>query len=354
MQHNARDPLRDHKHGRVYRITYPSRLLVEPAKIHDAAINELLDNLKLPEYRTRYRSRRELRTRESGSVLAELDLWVQEMDSRDPNYEHYLLEALWVSWGMNQLDQPLLEQLLNSDDYKVRAAAVRAVRYMGHQLDNRQDLLIQAANDPQGRVRLEAIVAASWLDKESGLQITQAAAEHPLDKWMLPAFQTAEAHLNGKSLEEEKEEQTKSDLKDSNLALFSLGKEVYERDGSCVTCHQVDGKGLDASGFPPLAGTKWILGSEERLIKIALHGLYGPIKVLGKEYKGQVPMTPNKDLLKDEELAAVLTYVRNAFGNKASVISAEQIKAVREKTRDKQGFYTAEELLEQHPDKLVN
>jgi len=63
MQHNARDPLRDHVHGRVYRITYPSRPLVEPAKIVDASIDELLDNLKLPEYRTKYRTKRELRAR---------------------------------------------------------------------------------------------------------------------------------------------------------------------------------------------------------------------------------------------------------------------------------------------------
>lgn len=56
MQHNARDPLRDHAHGRVYRITYPARPLVTPAKVAEASITELLDNLKLPEYRTRYRS----------------------------------------------------------------------------------------------------------------------------------------------------------------------------------------------------------------------------------------------------------------------------------------------------------
>ena len=121
-----------------------------------------------------------------------------------------------------------------------------------------------------------------------------------------------------------------------------------------MTCHQVDGKGLDASGFPPLTGTKWVLANEDRLIKIALDGIYGPIKVLGKEYPGQVPMTPNRDLLNDEELAGVLTYVRNAFGNKASIISPDKVKEIRDKTKDKSGFYTAEELLEQHPDKLVN
>ena len=69
MQHNARDPLRDHVHGRIYRITYPSRPLVKPALVEKAPVATLLENLKLPEYRTRYRSRRELRSHPAAEVL---------------------------------------------------------------------------------------------------------------------------------------------------------------------------------------------------------------------------------------------------------------------------------------------
>ena len=85
------------------------------------------------------------------------------------------------------------------------------------------------------------------------------------------------------------------------------------------------------------------------MIKIALNGIYGPMEINGKEYPGQVPMTPFQGMLNDDELAAVLTYVRNAFGNKASPISPEKVKAVREATKDKTGFYSPEELLKQHP-----
>jgi mono/diheme cytochrome c family protein len=106
---------------------------------------------------------------------------------------------------------------------------------------------------------------------------------------------------------------------------------------------------LETSGFPPLAGTKWAIGNEERLIKIALNGLYGPIEVQGKKYPGQVPMTAYGRMLKDNEIAAVLTYVRNSFGNKAGVIKPETVKKVREATADKKGFYTPEELLKEHP-----
>ena len=87
-----------------------------------------------------------------------------------------------------------------------------------------------------------------------------------------------------------------------------------------------------------------MLGDPDRLIKLTLKGLYGPIEVLGKTYPGQVPMTPYEGLLNDEELAAVLTYVRNAFGNEASIIKPEEVAKVRAEISDKEGFYTPEEL----------
>ena len=79
----------------------------------------------------------------------------------------------------------------------------------------------------------------------------------------------------------------------------------------------------------------------------------GPITVLGKDYPGQVPMTPYEGLLNDEEIAAVLTYVRNSFGNTASAITAEKVKEVRALTDGKSGFYSPEELLKQHPHEKV-
>ena len=75
----------------------------------------------------------------------------------------------------------------------------------------------------------------------------------------------------------------------------------------------------------------------------------GPIEVKGQKYPGQVPMTPFGGLLDDESIAAVLTYVRNSFGNKASVVTPAKVKAVRAATKSKRGFYTPQELLKEHP-----
>jgi mono/diheme cytochrome c family protein/glucose/arabinose dehydrogenase len=349
MQHNARDPLRDHVHGRIYRITYPSRPLVKPVKVAGASIDELLNNLKVPEFRTRYRTRRELRGRKVAEVQPRLTAWVAKLDKKDPRYEHHLTEALWVSWGLNKVDQQVLRTLLKAKDYHARTAAVRVLRYTGHQVADQPALLLQAARDSHSRVRLEAIVAASWLPKEKGLPIVMEAAKKPMDDWMVYAHETAVAHLNGRNVQAKKEAVVQTDLKGAERDLFVKGKAIYAREGACGTCHQGDGKGLTGSGFPPLAGTEWVTGNEERLIKIVLNGLQGPIEVQGKKYPGQVPMTPFAGMLKDDEVAAVLTYVRNSFGNKAPAVSPEKVKQVRAATKGKTGFYSPDELLQQHP-----
>ena len=349
MQHNARDPLRDHVHGKIYRITYPTRPLVTPAKVAGASIGQLLNNLKEPEYRTRYRSRRELRERDKQEVLAALAQWTETMDKNHPDYERYLLEGLWVSWGLNAVDTKLLRALLKAENYKVRAAAVRVVRYTGHQLSEQAGLLKMAASDDNSRVRLEAIVAASWLDDDTAKEILAVAAEKPLDDWMDKQYQAILDHMEPYKPQIAGNELVPPMLSKEEQIQFLAGKEIYMRDGHCSTCHQPDGKGLEAAGFPPLSGNEWVQGSEERLIKLTLKGLYGPIEVNGKKYPGQVPMTPFGGLLNDQEIANVLTYVRSSFGNLADAVSAEKVKAVREASKDKTGFYTAEELLKEHP-----
>ncbi|MBX3238838.1 MAG: HEAT repeat domain-containing protein [Chitinophagaceae bacterium] len=351
MQHNARDPLRDHLHGRVYRITYPSRPLVTPAKVAGATIEELLDNLKLPEYRTRYRTKRELRGRDKNEVLSKLSVWIDQLDKNDTNYEHQLLEGLWVSWGLDKVDQRLLRRLLKAKDYRARSAAVIVLRYTGHQVKDQAELLMEAAKDENSRVRLMAIVAASWIGKERGLPILEEAAKKPLDEWMVYAYETAVAHLNDRAVErrERPKDQVQSQLKGKELELYNAGKQLYFREGFCVTCHQPDGKGLSASGFPPITGTKWVTGNEDRLIKLVLKGLLGPIEVNGVKYPGQVPMTPFGEMLTDSEVASVLTYVRNSFGNQASAITPEQVKKVRDAIVSKKDFYSPDQLLKEHP-----
>ena len=262
-------------------------------------------------------------------MLSALPQWMESLDQTDERHEHHLLEVLWVSWGLNRIDSELLRRLLNATDFRARAAAVRVLRYAGHQIEDQADLLLAAADDPYGRVRLEALVAASWLPPEKGIPIVTVASQLPLDKWMMNAAVTALSHLSGEGVQPRSIEEENHSLEEEDLAQYTLGKEIYGRDGYCQTCHGPDGAGLPAAGFPPLAGTDWVLGTTDRLIQVTLDGLVGPLTVLGKEYPGHVPMTPFRNLLSDQEVAAVLTYVRNAFGNEAPVVLSEDVAAVR-------------------------
>ncbi|MCM8531389.1 MAG: ThuA domain-containing protein [Lentisphaeraceae bacterium] len=294
MQHNARDPYRDHRHGRVYRITYPSRPLVKPAKVAGASIPELLENLKLPEYRTRYRTRRELRGLNADEVAAAVKAWVAKLDKADARYEHNLLEALWVTWGINKIDNATLTAALKAKDHKVRAAAVNVVRYSGFSTADQKLVLLSAAKDVHGRVVNAAMSAASWLPKADGLEVTAVAKANTavMDSWNKDTLKYAESTLNKQIVVESKKKKIKTHLKGADKKLFVKGAEIFEREGYCGTCHQHDGNGLPAAGFPPIAGTKWVLEDEERLIKLSLKGLMGPIEVKGKKYPGLVPMTP--------------------------------------------------------------
>jgi mono/diheme cytochrome c family protein/glucose/arabinose dehydrogenase len=353
MQHNARDPLRDHVHGRIYRITYPSRPLVKPAKVAGAPIATLLENLKEPEFRTRYRTRREIRNHPADKVMPALREWVAKLDPKAPRYEHHRLEALWTSWGLNQVDTGLLLQLLDSPDHRVRSAAVRVLRYNFRSFPEHVALLTKAANDSHGRVRLEAIVAASWLDNAAAKKVVEEASKQPLDTWNQAAAKTAADRLAGRAeaeVDEHPAPPAPAHLAAADQQRFLAGHAIYNRDGHCGTCHQVDGNGLPSAGFPPLTESPWVSGSEERLIKLTLHGLMGPFELKGVKYPGQVPMTPFGGLLNDQEIADVLTYVRNSFGNKAAPVTPESVAKVR-KAVGTRSFYSPEELLKEHPDK---
>ena len=350
MQHNARDPNRDHAHGRVYRITYPSRPLVKPAKIAGVAIAQLLDNLKLHEYRSRYRTRRELRGRDADTVVKATRAWVKNLP-KDAD-ERLKLEALWVTWGAGQTDVALLKQLLGSGDHRIRSAAVRVLRFNLKQVKNHKELLTKAATDSHGRVRMEATVAASFLGKKDGLEVLAAAEPKGIVRTYKQTMDFAKGVLENTPVPpavHRSRLQPPAHLSKADAKLYVLGEEVYNRDAHCATCHQPNGKGLPESGVPPLAGTSWSNGDPERLIKLTLKGLLGPIEVQGKKYPGQVPMTPFEALLNDEEIAAVLTFVRNSYGNEASVISPAQVSRVRSSVKDMRGLYNPADLLKEHP-----
>ena len=106
-------------------------------------------------------------------------------------------------------------------------------------------------------------------------------------------------------------------------ASLERGKTIYTT--YCLACHQADGSGVPGLN-PPLIKTKWVLGDKKQLIIILLKGMDEPIEVDGEEYSN---VMASHAFLKDQEVADVLNYVRNSFGNKATGLTAAEVKAVR-------------------------
>jgi len=184
MQHHLRDPNRDKKHGRIYRVSYPSRPLIEPVRIAGEPLDKLLDLLKNPNDRIRYRVRIELSGRETDAVIAAAKRWVKTLDKNDPAYEHHLTEALWLHQQHNVMDEQLLNRVLRSPDFHARAAATRVVCYMRHKLSDPLALLEAQAEDEHPRVRLEAVRACSFFRNAHAAEVALLAVKHPTDQYI--------------------------------------------------------------------------------------------------------------------------------------------------------------------------
>jgi mono/diheme cytochrome c family protein len=121
-----------------------------------------------------------------------------------------------------------------------------------------------------------------------------------------------------------------------------VGKRLFT--ANCVACHQSTGLGV-AGQFPTLVGSEWVLtegwNGDNHLVSILLHGLQGPVQVKGATYNGAMP--PWKQL-KDDQIAAILTYIRSEWGNNESPISSAHVAKVREETAARTEPYTQTQL----------
>jgi mono/diheme cytochrome c family protein len=118
------------------------------------------------------------------------------------------------------------------------------------------------------------------------------------------------------------------------------GQQVYTR--VCQACHQANGQGIQGV-FPTLAGTNWVVNEPDNVVKIVLNGLQGELVRDDATYDGVMPAFDN---LSDQEIAAVISYIRNDFGNDASEYPEERVTQIRELTADISGAYNEAQVLE--------
>lgn len=217
-----RDPRRDQTHGRIWRVTAKGRKLVEPPQIEKASIGELLTLQSSPESWNRLYAKLQLKQQSVDQVLPALQQWLAALDPQRPDFASLRLQGLWVYQTCNMVNRALLEELIASQDHRIRAAAVRVAADWVNRLDDDAAVsaavlvstdktisnpatatgltrsqtralgyLAKAVADPHPRVRLEAVRALARIPHAVAAETAMVVLDQPLDRWLdFAAWQT--------------------------------------------------------------------------------------------------------------------------------------------------------------------
>ena len=195
MQHNLRDPSRDHGHGRVYRVTAIGRDTIPVAKMAGKPVDEVIEHLSAPTLAERYRARLELTGRNPQAATAAATKWADQFDESKVEHARHLTEALWVHQQHRIPNANLLARVLSSPEPNARAAAVKVLAEWSKPIsspavadrtppmnsDDSTARLVELANDESAIVRAQAIVAATNINAASAPEVIFAAMQHPTD-----------------------------------------------------------------------------------------------------------------------------------------------------------------------------
>ena len=186
-----------------------------------------------------------------------------------------------------------------------------------------QALLTEPARNADGsfRIPLKDAVALVAQDPKVVAKLQAAAGPAPAPA-AAPAAPAAASNVFVKASDEQ----------------MKRGAAVYAR--TCIACHQPTGLGLPPV-FPPLANAPIVAGHPELPVTVILQGLMGPITVNGMTYNSMMPPVAG---VSDADIADVLTYVRQSFGNQANAVTADQVKAIRAATAGRTTMWTTAEL----------
>lgn len=210
MQHNMRDPNRDHEHGRIYRVTYKGRELDTPPKMNGKPIAEVCRNFFSPTDSTRYRARLELTGRSADEIAREVGTFAEKLDPKnvtaDRDEAQALLECLWVFEEQRLPNGSLLARVFQADEPRVRAAAVRTLGHWGEinaDVSGWQNILEAASRDESPLVRAEALKAAVAFDGIAAAEVIFEVATRPTDPELDVVLKYAKSRINADALVQE-------------------------------------------------------------------------------------------------------------------------------------------------------
>ena len=343
------DPRRDKSHGRIWRISAEGRAPIKQPDLAAMGPAELLGQIGSPERWTRYQAKRLLFDAPAEAVLAAADALLPSIVD-----ERLLLEVAGVYQAHEAPRLALLTRLLAAEDPRVRAYGARTAGMWAEHLPDVLERLRVSVRDASARVRLESVVAASYVPSAEAIEVVVAALDQPRDPFLDYAIRLSARALRSRWAGAFENGQLELGSPAQRLYLKEMlaeapsapspGETVYEV--ACLTCHQPEGRGLPGV-YPPLAGSEWVRAEDpSRLIKIVLHGLSGPISVAGQRYGDLVQSLPMPPMggLTDQQIADVLSFVRAADGPDCAAVSAAEVGAVRAENSGRDRPWTGAEL----------
>jgi putative heme-binding domain-containing protein len=200
MQHNMRDPNRDHDHGRIYRVTRKGGELVKPAKMKGKPIEQVCEHFFAKENATRYRARLELSGRAADDIIAKVGGFAAGLNPKNASAgrdeAQALLECLWVFEEQRIVNLDLLNKVVQADEPKVRSAAIRTLGHWAGRVKGFEETLIAASRDESALVRAEAVKAAVDLEGVTATEVIFETATRPTDPELNTVLNYAKGHIN--------------------------------------------------------------------------------------------------------------------------------------------------------------
>ena len=328
--------------GRVYRLRHEGFELGPKPRMLDETPAEWVRHLSHPNGWWRDTAQKLLVLRRDLSVVPALET-LASRDSPDPRPR---LHALWTLEGLSALSDKLILRALKCTDPQVRIAGLRLAELrVGAKSAAKAPLVIAmrgALRDADPRVTIQAMLSVRRAALPDAQKVIKANAEKSASVGVYAINEQLWDEANNE------DPQLIRLLGVNGLKSYRSGSTLY--NSLCFACHGTDGRGAPmpaAEGrtiAPSLAGSPRVLGDERATIAILLHGLQGEVN--GVDYGA--PMVPMNSY-SDAELAGVLTYVRNSFGNRAPAVAPEAVAARRAADVGHANYWTLAELTNQIP-----
>ncbi len=330
--------------GRIYRIVHEQITPDGNPNLLDKSATGLLDYLGHPNGWYRNTAQKLIILKGDMSVVPKLkkvakdneSFWAKTFNDRDFALER--VHALWTLEGLGVLDKDLILDKYKDKDARVRITAIRLSDELLKNGDT--DLLPFLANlqfDPDINVVNQLALSLRYGQSPKAAEILTAISEKYRDNDIIARSVAESFKENDSDLQKLKAMISKAPDPIKNKVM--KGYNNYKQ--SCVTCHGPDLKGVAIEGAsliaPPLIGSETVKGDKDVVIKILLNGLIGPIN--GKDYGVMLPMASNDD----EWIANVISYIRIMNEDK-SIVDKQDVQRIREKTKDKKGYWTLKEL----------